>query len=60
MTRIRIFFCNDENVLFRVVVFTSSPWEALVEDTGNDYHLLQDIDGKPPGGATDGSGSSHQ
>jgi hypothetical protein len=37
------------------------PWEALAVDTGNVYHLLQDIDvdGGPPGGATGRSGSVH-
>jgi hypothetical protein len=28
-----------------------APLEALVVDTGNDYQLLQDVDGGPPGGA---------
>jgi hypothetical protein len=26
------------------------PWEALAVDTGNGYHLLQDIDGGSPRG----------
>jgi hypothetical protein len=26
-----------------------APWEVLAVDTGTGYHLLQDIDGGPPG-----------
>jgi hypothetical protein len=25
--------------------FPVAPWEALAVDTGNGYHLLQDVDG---------------
>jgi hypothetical protein len=48
-----------------VIVYHSGPWEVLVVDTGNGYHLLQDveveedIDGGPPGGAAGGFGSVH-
>jgi hypothetical protein len=28
-----------------------APWEVLAVDTSNGYHLLQDVDGGPPGGA---------
>jgi hypothetical protein len=30
-------------------VFKVPPWEALVENLGNGYHLLQDVDGGPLG-----------
>jgi hypothetical protein len=35
------------------------PWEVLAVNTGNDYHLLQDIDSGPLRGADGGFGSGH-
>jgi hypothetical protein len=28
-----------------VIVYQCPPWKALAVDNGNDYHLLQDVDG---------------
>jgi hypothetical protein len=32
-----------------IVCNTVPPWELLPKGTGNCYHLLQDVDGRPPG-----------
>jgi hypothetical protein len=40
-------------------VYHSAPWEVLIVDTGNGYHLLHHVDGGPPGGAVDRPGNVH-
>jgi hypothetical protein len=40
-------------------VYHSSPWEVLLDDFGNGYHMLQDVDGGPPEGAVGRSGNNH-
>jgi hypothetical protein len=43
-----------------VIVFTTvALWEVLAVDTGNGYHLLQDVDGGPLGGVDGGFDSNH-